>query len=377
MKNFLLLLTTGTLICCAAGNSDNSNPQLSGKMNQAARALQELLPYLYSRDKFNDKKNKKTIEKQMIQFKSSLHNIEPELAKTALGDDPYVLQSLKSLNELSDRSIQTFQKGDLRTSRILLKATTNTCFKCHTRQTMGVQSIQWDNFDIEKIETDPLEKAHLLVAMRQFEEAKLYLTNFITDREQEDNFDPDYETALHYYLMISLRGQQTYESALNFIRAKILITKSPTEIHYTLKHWEKDLKHWKKHAGKLKPNLSHARGVLKRNGKRYSQRNLINNLVASSLLHSYLASNPTQVDKARAYSTLGYIYDELIVEGFWDLPEMYYEMCIRYAPKTKIAQTCYRQIRNNITLGYSGSRGTLIPSQEYERLDELRKLSGL
>jgi hypothetical protein len=178
-------------------------------------------------------------------------------------------------------------------------------------------------------------------------------------------------------MMVSLRGQKTFDSTLNFIKAKTLLTKAPTELHFTLKHWHKDLGHWTKNANRLKPTIEHARGVLKRNGQRYSQRNLVNNLVASSLLHQFLMAQPKQTEKAKAYFVLGQIYDELVIEGFWDLPEVYYEMCVRYSPKTELAKGCYRKLHNNITLGYSGSRGTLIPAQEYARLEILRKMAGL
>jgi hypothetical protein len=377
MKKIIIIVIFALISACAGSNKDSNDPNLSAKMNKAARSLQDLIPYLYSRDQFHDKKNRGLIKSKLTEFKGSIHQINPDLAKNQLGDDPYIIHSLTNLNELTDRSLESFERGDLRNSRILLKATTNTCFKCHTRQTMGPQTASWDNFDIEKINTDSIEKAHLLIAMRQYEEAKLYLSNFLREMEQKTNFDTTYETALHYYLMISLRGQQTFDTSLNFIKAKLLLPGVPTELKFTLKHWEKDLLHWKKHGPRLQPTLKHARGVLQRNGKRYSQRNLINNLVSSSLLHQFLMTNPSQVEKARAFSTLGYIYDELIVEGFWDLPETYYEVCIRYAPNTPVAKTCFKQIHKNITLGYSGSRGTLIPDQEYARLEELRKLAGL
>ena len=80
---------------------------------------------------------------------------------------------------------------------------------------------------------------------------------------------------------------------------------------------------------------------------------------------------------SQSYFMLGQVYDELILEGFWDLPESYYEACIHILPKSRTAQKCFKQLRENLVLGYSGSRGTLIPNQEYQRLEKLRVKAGV
>ena len=363
MKTFVCIALTLILAGCAASSSKQQNPSWAGKMQTTAKSFQELLPFLYHEEKFNSKKNDKIVQKRIINYAKSIHTIDKNSAKGFLGDDPYVVQSIASLKELTKRSLDSFKRGDKKTSRILLKATTNTCFKCHTRQNVGPQTVYWKNFDVEQVETNAVEKAHILVSMRQYEEAKLHLKKFLTESEEQDRFDIAYENALHYYLMISLRGQKTFQSALNFLNAKILVIKTPTELHYTLKHWRKDLQHWIKNRAKVKPTPESAQMVLARNKKQYSERNLVNDLVASSLLHQFLMTKPEPSKKAQAYRLLGNAYDELIVEGFWDLPEIYYEMCIEYSPKSNDAKRCYKSLKSNVTLGYSGSRGTMVPSQ--------------
>lgn len=376
-----LLPVFAVLILAACAGSDKKETQTTqswaGNMQGTAQSFQELLPWLYNGDKFADPKNTEIIRSKISQFQKNIHSIDPKAAEKMLGDDPYVLASLRSLKELTDRAQQSFDRGDRKNSRILLKATTNTCFKCHTRQDLGPKHMHWKNFEVSSIQTNAVEKAHILVSMRQYEEAKIQLRHFISESEQEGKFGIPYENALHYYLMISIRGQQTFQSAINFLKAKALIVKTPTEFHFTIKHWLKDLEYWNKNKAKLKPTLAVAEDVLKRNKETYSERNLINDLVASTLLHNILATEKSAFNKARAYRMLGEAYDELIVEGFWDLPEVYYEKCIDYAPNSKLAQSCYRNLKNNIVVGYSGSRGTAIPNQEYERLEVLRKKAGL
>ncbi len=378
MKNIMFVLISLFIFGCAGpDNKAAQNPSWAGKMQKTAKSFQELLPFLYNEEKFVAKKNTATIEEKIKTYAQSIHRIDEKSAKTFLGDDPYVLTSLNSLQDLTKRALESFRRGDRKNSRILLKATTNTCFKCHTRQNMGPESVYWKSFNLNTLDTNEIEKAQILVSMRQYEEAKLSLRHFLSASEAKGKFDLPYENALHYYLMISLRGQKTFKSTLDFLTAKILIVKTPTQLHYTLKHWHKDLSYWIKNKEQLVPSPKVAYQVLKRNKDRYSERNLINDLVASSLLHQYLMTEPEKVEKAKAFRLLGEAYDELIVEGFWDLPEVYYEMCIEYAPKSKIARTCYRKLKQNITVGYSGSRGTMVPNVEYQKLEVLREKAGL
>ncbi len=377
MRTLAFLSLVALLTSCAGSKTEKASPSWAGKMQNTAQSFQDLLPFLYNEEKFNSKENSKLIEKKILNYAKNIHKIDGEQAKAFLGDDPYVMQSIASLRELTKRSLHSFRRGDRKNSRILLKATTNTCFKCHTRQDVGPSTVYWKNFNINQVETNSLEKAHILVSMRQYEEAKLQLKHFLAESETEGKFDIPYENALHHYLMISLRGQKTFQSALNFLNAKILVVKTPNRLHQTLKYWRQDLKYWMKNKNQLKPTPKVAAKVLQRNKKRYSERNLVNNLVASTLLHQYLMTKPNDEQKSKSYALLGKIYDELVIEGYWDLPEVYYEMCINYAPGSNQAKRCYKNLKQNVTVGYSGSRGTMVPSQEYERLERLRKKAGL
>ncbi len=377
MKKLFLFIAALALISCADNSKKEVSPSWAGKMQKTAQSFQELLPYLYNEEKFSAKENSKIVEAKIQNYAKNIHKITGPQAKALLGDDPYIQESIGSLSELTDRSLASFRRGDRKNSRILLKATTHTCFKCHTRQNVGPQSVYWKNFDVDSLQTSSIEKANILVSMRQYELAKLHLKEYLSELEAKGKFNISYENALHYYLMVSLRGQSHFKETLDFIRAKILVIKTPTELHYTLKHWQKDLNFLTKNKEKLKANPATAQKILARSKNKYGERNLVNNLVASSLLHQYLMSNPAAKEKAVTYSLLGQAYDQLILEGFWDLPEVYYEMCINFAPKSKIAKHCFRKLKDNVTIGYSGSRGSMVPSQEYERLEMFRKKAGL
>jgi hypothetical protein len=74
---------------------------------------------------------------------------------------------------------------------------------------------------------------------------------------------------------------------------------------------------------------------------------------------------------------LGQSYEAISEMGIWDLPEVYYEACVRTAPKTEEAKRCYRDFERSIVLGFSGSAGIFIPKEERDRLNDLKALAGL
>ena len=377
MRFILILLSLGVFIgCTGQPKKKTDHSSWAHKMNKTADSFRELFPYIYNEEKFENKKEKAVIAKKIQNFHDNIHSISPKQAKALLGDDPYLTSSIASLQEMTTRSKHSFDKGDLETARILLKATTNTCFKCHTRQNLGPQNVVWKNFQLDQLDISALEKAHILVSLRQYDFAKKQLMSFLENKEIDKEFDLFYENALHYYLMISLRAQNDLTPSLKFVRNKINNPIIPTRMHYTLKHWEKDLLYWTKNKNNIRVSLNAAHKALKRNSKSNSERHLINDLMAGIILHQYLMSEKSQIQKAKAYRLLGQVYEELILAGFWDLPEIYFEKCINYAPKSKIAKSCFNKLKDNVVLGYSGSRGTLIPQQEYSRLEKLRIKAG-
>lgn len=367
----ILILMFLTISCIEKEKEQKVSPSWAAQMQKTAKAFRELAPYLYSKEKFSNKSNTKVVEEKIQKYRDSIHEIKKTTAQKLLGKDPYVMKGIESLDDLVDRSYAFFKRGDRQNSRILLKATTNSCFKCHTRQDIGPKALSWKNFDLDKIVENPFERAQVLVAMRQYEPAKKELIEFLEEREADHEYGMSYEDALTYHLMISIRGNSDLKEALAFLQDRLNKAKLPTELKYTLRHWENDLSTLIKK--NLKANIESVKTVLKRNQKSYSERNMVNNLVATKILHQMLmSSKTTATSRAHSYLYLGKTYDQLVTAGFWDLPELYFELCIDEVPHSGLAKNCFKQLKETITLGYSGSRGTFIPVKEYRRLELLR-----
>jgi hypothetical protein len=71
----------------------------------------------------------------------------------------------------------------------------------------------------------------------------------------------------------------------------------------------------------------------------------------------------------------GLCYDVLKTYQLGELHEIYFESCIRSAPHSSLAQTCYRRYEQSIYDGFTGSAGTDIPDDIEDKLQTLEALA--
>jgi len=98
-------------------------------------------------------------------------------------------------------------------------------------------------------------------------------------------------------------------------------------------------------------------------------------LRASSLLHEQLRLFPRGKLAVPALHDLGLAYETLESVGIFELKDYYYLLCMKEAPHSTIAQSCYRQYERGVYDGYTGSSGTHVPPELQARLKELKALS--
>jgi hypothetical protein len=97
-------------------------------------------------------------------------------------------------------------------------------------------------------------------------------------------------------------------------------------------------------------------------------------LRATALLHQALKNHLNKSKEAETLYLLGRAYEVLDDLGSWNLHESYYEVCVRKAPRTAWAKSCFTRLEASIYQGYSGSSGTHLPAHERERLKELKQM---
>ncbi|MEZ4871457.1 MAG: hypothetical protein R2827_04255 [Bdellovibrionales bacterium] len=84
----------------------------------------------------------------------------------------------------------------------------------------------------------------------------------------------------------------------------------------------------------------------------------------SSEIHDDIQSTQTPSQLAQKYYELGQVYEVLKDAGFWDVPLVYYEACIKEYPRSAVAKDCFKQVEQEITLGFTGALVHLYRSQK-------------
>lgn len=350
-----------------------------GKMQGLADNVKNLVPYIYNKKNYSDPANATTVKKTLTDFSSSMHSIKPEMGKKYLGPDPILDYSLEQMRADVDRASDAFSAGQVEYSRSVMKSVVNHCFRCHSLTDEGSRA-KWDISTFQNLSLTPIEKADLMVAARDYEGAKNYLEALFSSSDFAQNYQFEFEGALRRYLAIMLRIKKDPKTVLEEINKIQEKGNVPPYVQEQIKGWRKSLEAWAKEPKRpLKTSLftlARLRVVKGQAMQAYPKDHAgdVEFLRATSLMHDFLSETrkiaPEQL--ANAYLMLGTAYEVLDDLGYWNLHEYYYESCIKTAPKSKLADSCYKKLEASVYLGYSGSSGVHVPEHEKARLQQLK-----
>ena len=377
----ILLILILSVACSSSKTKKESEENWPDNMQRLAQTLTDLLPYVYSKSKFEDPANKKAVKTKMKNFYEATHKIPKERASEILGKDPLVHMSIESLEREVASSITSFERGNYRYSRHLLQHTLNYCFACHTRNQFGPKYDYWDLKNIETSDMNVIQKSRIMVATRQFDKAKEILKSHLLTGTQSAENPYFKEQAIKQYLSIVVRAEESPKDGYKFVNDLMGRVSLPVYLSKNVKSWEDSFMDWlgeskkgKKRYFKQAKKLIEGSDIIHTGAD--SDSKYVDYLRASTLLHNELARPINKKKRAEVLYYLGVVYGLLSDSGFWELPDVYFESCIRELPKSKIAKNCYTRYEQDIIIGYSGSAGTFIPSDERKKLAELKELAG-
>jgi tetratricopeptide (TPR) repeat protein len=383
---FIMLLTIITVIVIAKVSRASQN--WTGRMQDLAASMTCLLPFVANDQAFSDPKNKVKIDECINELWKLTRNLNDVLQKhTGLKpeiyrEDPLLpiiadsfAQDVDMVKSLSDRSNQKFTQH-------LLKSTLTYCTACHTRKEASPSTMSFPAFRQLTNSLPLVDRLRYLSAIRNFKTALQEFRNAIPKTSKEQVSDSQFEQASHLALLIALNVQNNSETAMKLIE-EILQSKRGSPA------FQQDLREWKGTLNtvfKTTPlqtnangNLEAAKALLKSamvvaNGQSVKAP-AIYYMRASGLLHAAIEGELTPAKKSEAYYELGVCYNYLEPIGFWSMSEVYFEACVRKSPHTEIAQQCYAAYKDEISIGFSGSAGSPLPSNIQSNLKELETLA--
>lgn len=362
-------------------DTEKASKVWAGKMQGLAVEVQDLIPYIYSRQDYFDPANRTIISSGLKKMASQAHAISPEMGEKYFGSDPLAAYSLQSMQEDLTQASEAYSVGRVEYSRSVAKAATAHCFRCHSLTKEGGAANGWDVSQLSTLKLSPLEKVDLLVAARQYDNASKYLESLMGDPTFVQGFPFDFETALRKYLSLMIRAENNPERPLKELDRILAFPNLPYYVAEQARAWRASLVKWAKDSkGKKsqKDLLGQARDRIRRatDGQQYAKDHAgdIEYLRATTLLHEYLRTAKDPAKTAEAYFLLGQAYEVLDELGDWNLHEVYYENCVRKVPRSDLAKRCFGRLEASVYMGFSGSSGVHVPANERDRLKKLRDL---
>jgi hypothetical protein len=287
----------------------------------------------------------------------------------------------RALARSAHDAAERYAQGQYPQARFLLQGLTETCFACHSRLP-NLQSFALGKRFLAETNVERLpipQRLRLEVATRQFDlalgtcEALLRSTDITAA-------DIWLMGVLEDYLKVVIRVQNSFPRALTTLAQFLARPDVPAALRDQLQSWVNALAELQLH-GPIDEALSRARTLLetgqRRNRFPADHQGFVHFVVASSLLHRWLATPPTDTSAlAEAYYLLGIVETYISRTSWLSEAPFFLETAIRLAPTSPIATMAYDVLNMYILTAYTGSQGTRVPPDVQEYLDDLRQLRG-
>jgi hypothetical protein len=342
-------------------------------MAEIFRQLQVVLPLAVDLEAFRDPARAGMIRTSLKELSDAAHGLDDH----GKGFDAGGRYLARSLERDARRALQYFEERKYDSAEFFVGQLTESCIGCHSRLPSPGDAPLARGFaaraDLSRLE--PLERANLQIATRQFSDALETLEAAFRSQE---------------YQPYELLGPLT-----DYITVCVRVVGDPLRPVPVLQELASRADLWSALRGDIAawvrflPELA-ARdlgGDPVRQAERLigegrqlilfpsDRRALVHYVFASKLLHGYVSTHREPgPELARAYYVLG-VAESRIGPNFWiSQAEFYLETAVRMAPHSEVGREAYALLEEETLAGYTGSGGLQLPDDVEAHLRELREL---
>jgi hypothetical protein len=368
------------LVLAREGPADETSPPdpaIRAAMQEIFKALTEILPRCLSSEGLTASGDREVVSAEFAKIAANADALSKHVGSASAD----FASRGAVLADDARRASARFASGNLVDARFVALRLTESCVGCHSRLPSD-KDAPFASKLIENAKLDtlkPVERARLAVATRQFDKAlELYEAEFAGPAPSpgEAIRTPD----LVEYLIVAVRVKREPKRAAALLEKLEKRPETPPHIRREVGPWLASLRS-EGNVVYATASLARARSLVE-SGKRareypYSKAGLIDDLLASSILHRLL-EDPKQEPLARAetYYLLG-VTDATVRSSPWLSDAGWYlATAIRAAPHTAIAARAFEAYEDITILEWSGSAGTQLPGDVIQELDRLRALAG-
>ena len=358
-------------------------------MRSLAASINNLIPFISESESAGTAKQNKEDLAKIEDLNRAVGALKGQVQKhggsnAAKASDPMFNMLVANFSEDIDRATQAYKNGNVQYARAVLRGTVAYCNGCHTR-TENTSKFKFPIFPEAMKKLSLPEKMKFFAANRRFDEALKVFNEYLDGNKMQSMDSYEFEKSVEIAVSILVRVQDNADPAIALLKKVRKADQTSENFAKELDGWEAALLEWKK---EKQPTLdsnsqyfSRAKELYNRAAKRqdfpFDRKANVDYLRATALMHKLLESHSDSKDVSEVYFMLGKSYEVLQDLGIWSLHEHYYEACIREAPKTALASECFKSFEESVTMGFTGSSGTKLPSEVKQKLKTLKGLSQL
>ena len=348
-------------------------------MQNLSKALSSLLSDVSSDQRFADPKRRSKIQSEADQVAHLAHELGRD-GVVSPDHDPSVLLFSSIFAGESHYAAGLLKTGHDVYARELLRGVPGYCIACHTRNPHGPS---FTGFEPAPTGLTPLERGEFFAASRQYDRALDTLNPLLSEPGAPAIRPLEWTRAMKDSLAIAVRVKQDPDLAGGIVDRIIAAKDAPLSIKEDALQWRQTIQAWRNeprrepltedgwHSEAVRL-LAQAHDLQKYPTDRSAD---ILYLRATVAIHELLAKAPLGPHAAEAYLMAGIAYEVLRAFHLDEIHEVYYEACIRAAPHTPVATSCYHRYEASVYEGYTGSGGVHLPDDLRESLRKLRELA--
>jgi hypothetical protein len=369
----LVSATLATLLLAAPARAQYEREPTRQAMSVIFGQLQVALPLAVDSEAFRDPKQAPRIREALQKLADAAHGLDEH----GKGFDAGGRYLARSLERDARRALDHFRDGKYDSAEFFIGQLTESCIGCHSRLPSPGDAPMARGFaaraDVTQL--DPLERARLEVATRQFGDAARTLESVFqsTDIPPFELLGP-----ITDYLTVCVRVLQQPARPVPVLKRFAQREDLWSALRGDVEAWIRFLPELSKREFKGDPVvqaeklIGEGRDLILFPSDR---RALVHYLYASKLLHEYVSTHrEAGPNLARAYYLLG-LAESRIGPNFWiSQAEFYLETAVRMAPGSEVGREAYALLEEETLAGYTGSGGLQLPDDVEAHLRELREL---
>jgi hypothetical protein len=371
----------------AEEKATHENSQAKIVMGNVYDSFVKIIPYAYAEKDAADLLRDSSHQQELIKNLTDISNSFKGARHVQFFQRPGFRPSLETINTHIDETINSIKSQNYILAQSRLKAITALCVSCHSVLSDNISKNAFgEAINSEKrnrFESD-YAYANYLYLVRRFSESTFYFEQSIKSHLEKGNAkdemaDHELDSSLKRVLSIYTKINFNPEKAQAFIKKNIALKNMPKETVNTLTTWQKSLAKWKKFNPKkiksiqqfIEKNLAPLENEREKLSSGESDVTL---LIASGVLSKYLVDNSKSPLTPEILYWLSIAERRLSSTYFFSLSDLYLKDCITLYSSSPWAKKCYQEYEDNITFGFSGSKGTDIPLEEKRELERLKQV---